>query len=99
MKTLIVTPKKAYKHFKKVKIEMEQILADKKAHEERKAQPAQLSLVDHMNATGLLSHWHSRKALAEKYGITDYAGTSGQNARLLGILQANGNNRPDTNKQ
>lgn len=94
MKILVVTPKKAREHIHKIKGEMEKIVAEKQQHDFNKAnRPTQLSLVDHMNAKGMLSHWTARRQMAEKFGINPYHGTTQQNSRLLAILQSqNGTN-------
>jgi len=47
-----------------------------------------LSLVDYLKSKGMKSSFTDRKALANKYGITDYTGTSAQNLALLSKLQS-----------
>lgn len=47
-----------------------------------------LSLVDYLKSKGMKSSFKDRKALANKYGITDYTGTSAQNIALLSKLQS-----------
>ena len=84
---IISTPHKAIQHLNKIRSEFEQIKANKLAHEQRKAQPPQLSLVDHMNARGMNSNFTVRSELAKQFGMKEYHGTTAHNARLLAILQ------------
>lgn len=54
------------------------------------------SIVDFLSAAGQPTDYASRQALATKYGITDYSGSSAQNTMLLNILKgfATGNVSP-----
>lgn len=45
------------------------------------------SIVDFLNSTGQKSDFSTRKALAEKNGITNYQGTAAQNTQLLNTLR------------
>lgn len=47
------------------------------------------SIVDYLNDHNMGSSFSARKALASRYGIKNYTGSSAQNVKLLNLLQGN----------
>jgi hypothetical protein len=57
------------------------------------------SIVDYLNSQGLASDWNTRKAMARRFGVTDYKGTADQNLRLMELIKSNQGMSPTTTMQ
>lgn len=57
------------------------------------------SIVDYLKSQGLASDWNTRKAMARRYGVSDYKGTADQNLRLMELIKMNQELSPTTTMQ
>lgn len=57
------------------------------------------SIVDYLKSQGLASDMNTRKAMARRYGVSDYKGTADQNLRLMELIKMNQELSPTTTMQ